>query len=102
MNKKTLGLILLVNIVVISLGALAVYYDLWMRQYSSYPYEPIRPIKVEWYFLGYRATYIESGGAEVQGSWTLDYLQLSIILMAIVDIVLLIQYRLTRDKPSSS
>ena len=100
MNKKTFGLMLLVNVVIISLSAYVVYYDLWMRRYSRYPYEPIKPIEVEWYFLGYRPTYLVDG-AEIRGSWTLDFLQLSIITMAIADIVLVLQDRLGKSQPSS-
>ena len=96
MNRKKLGLFILVNAVVISLGALIVYNDLWMRRDT--------PIKVEWYPLGYRPTYrvwdtVSKEYIVIRGSLTLDLLQLSAILMAVVDIFLVVNARwLPREK----
>jgi len=96
MNRKKLGLFILVNVVVISLGALIAYYDLWMRRDA--------PINVEWYPLCYRPTYRVWDIASkeyifIHGSLTLDFLQLSTILMALVDIFLVVSARwLPREK----
>lgn len=98
MDRKTLAFLLLVNAVVISFGALIVYYDLWMRRYSSPPYELIKPIKVDWYFLGYHPTYRTYDGYVLRGSWTLDFLQLSVIVMAIADVVLLAKDKLGKRR----
>lgn len=88
MNKRTFSLIVLINIAIILAGGSIVYYDLWMRPYT--------PIKVEWYPLGYRPTYRiwdnqVNDYIVIRGSWTLDFLQLSIIIMVLLDLGLTAQ-----------
>ena len=94
MKKTTLALLIFINVAVISLGGFLVYYDLWMRRHT--------PIKIEYYFLGYRPTYRVLEGTQyinLRGSWTLDFLQVSILVMAVVDVVWLLTQR--RRTPAS-
>jgi len=77
MNLRKIVLFTLLNIVVISIGALTVYYDLYANGYV--------PANVEWYVLGYRADYLPDGTL-FEGVWTLDLLQCSVLLMVITDL----------------
>lgn len=87
-------MLVLVNFAFILLGAFIVYYDLYARQYSTPPHEAVEPpTTVEWRFLQYRPTLIERNGVIVQGSWTLDFLQLTVLITAIGDILWIIGNR---------
>lgn len=78
-NKRTLLLIAFIDVVLLLFGRLIVYCDLWLRSY--------KPVKVEWYLLGYRPTYVVKG-IVLRGSWTLDLLQVSVVIAVIVGLVL--------------
>ena len=89
-----MGLFVAVNILIIGLGGLIAYYDLYLREYSSrYQYD-MKVTKVEYLPLVYRPTYDYSYGNSPQelehivseGSWSLDFFQLSIIIMVIADL----------------
>lgn len=77
MNLRKIVLFALLNVALISIGALIVHYDLYANGYT--------PASVEWSILGYRADYLV-GGTLFKGAWTLDLLQCSILLSVIIDL----------------
>ena len=77
MNVRKIVLFILLNVALIAIGALVVYYDLYANGYT--------PANVEWYILGYRADYL-ADGTLFKGAWTLDLLQCSILLSVIIDL----------------
>lgn len=95
MQKQTALLILAINLAIVSLGGLLVYYDLYMRSY--------KPIKVDYGLLGYRPTYRvwnrqANDYITVQGGWTLDLLQLSVFGTILNDLFLAVQIHVARKK----
>ena len=79
---------------VIGFGAIIAISDLYLRQNKGYTQIDRKLIGVEYLLLGYRPMneyYIrQSSSLELhcvvsEGSYTLDFLQLSIVIMAIVD-----------------
>jgi len=93
-NNNLVFLIISVNILVIGFGALIAISDLYLRQNTGYTQIDRKLIGVEYLPLGYRPTYEyylhQNSSAEFQyvvseGSYTLDFLQLSIVIMAIFD-----------------
>ena len=78
-NKRTLLLIAFVDVVLLLFGRFIIYCDLWLRSY--------KPVRVEWYLLGYRPTYAVEG-IVLRGSWTLDLLQVSVVIAVLVSLVL--------------
>ena len=78
-DKRTSLLIAFVDVVLLLFGRLIVYCDLWLRSY--------KPAKVDWYLFGYRPTYVVNG-IVLRGSWTLDLLQVSIVIAVIVSLVM--------------
>jgi len=98
MNRNLLVLIVAVNVLIISLGGILAYYDLYMREYDRRTHESTRVIEVEYYPLGYRPTYeyYEISLKKIvvtRGSWTLDFLQISVLVMAIADVIWLLSQR---------
>lgn len=92
-NKRTLLLIAFVDVVLLLFGRLILYCDLWLRSY--------KPVKVEWYLLGYRPTYVVRG-IVLRGSWTLDLLQVSIVIAVIVSLVMWFAKSKAPSTPSPS
>jgi hypothetical protein len=66
----------LVSVLLVLLGLVAVWEDL-LRQ---------NPISVEWTFLAYRPTYLSSEGKVLPGLWTLDWFQVSLALVIILNL----------------
>jgi hypothetical protein len=88
LNKQIVVIIVIVDFALILLGAFIVYYDLYARHYSTFPYEAVEPLTtIEWSFLQYQPTLIERDGSIVKGSWVLDFLQLIVLTTAIGDIL---------------
>jgi hypothetical protein len=95
MNRNFIVLAVAVNILTIGLGGFIVYSDLNLREYSS-PYQhEVKVTEVEYLPLVYRPTYDYYYGSSIQesehitskGSWSLDFFQLSIVIMVIADLV---------------
>lgn len=94
MDKQKVAILVTVNFALILLGAFAVYCDLYTHRYSVPPYAAVEPpTNIEWGFFQYRPTLIERDGTMVQGSWTLDFFQLSILVAAIGDILWILSNR---------
>ncbi len=96
MNRSFIFLIITVNILVIGFGGLIAISDLYLRQNTGYTQIDRKLIGVEYLPLGYRPTYEyylhQNSSLELlyvvsEGSYTLDFLQLSIIIMVIADLV---------------
>ena len=94
MNNNLVFLIISVNILVIGFGAIISISDLFLRQNTGYTQIDRKLIGVEYLPLGYRPTYeyylSQNSSAELhhvvsEGSYTLDFLQLSIVIVAIAD-----------------
>ena len=101
MNRNFVVLLFAINVLIITSGGFIAYYDLYMREYSGYTHENTQIIEVEYYPLGYRPTYeyydvYPKKIVVTRGSWTLDFFQLSIIIMAVVDILWLLSKRQKR------
>jgi len=84
MKKETLVLILLVDIFIVSSGFWGHYIDLWRREY--------KPIKVEYYVFGYRPIYMVKN-LVTRGSWTLDFLQVCILIAALTSLILWFRHK---------
>jgi hypothetical protein len=100
MKRSFVVLFVAVNVLIVALGAFIAYSDLYMKEYSRRTHENTAVIEVEHSPFGYRPTYeyYEVRGGETiyvvsEGSWTLDFFQLSIIVMAIVDLLWLLYIR---------
>jgi hypothetical protein len=72
-------LIALLDLLIMTLGWLTVWYELWKNN----------PVAVDWFFLSYRSTYL-SGGELLRGVWTWDWFQFSILLSITLTITLTI------------
>ncbi len=91
MRISPVVLLVLVNIFVIGVGGVLAFSDLNTRAYSTISHSTTRVVSVEYGVLSYRPTYqyFDRGQDQViiaQGSWTFDFLQFAILVMAIVDI----------------
>lgn len=94
MKSKFFHFIALLNILTISLGAFLAYSDLNLRQYDTREHLNTTVTDVEYSVLFYRPTYeyYDKRPAKIMettGSWTFDFFQSSIFLMAIVDVSLI-------------
>jgi hypothetical protein len=85
MSRKFIVLFVAVNVLIVALGVSLAYSDLYMRNYSTRTDDDTAVIGVEYLPLAYRPTYeyYEDGDGETtyvvsDGSWTLDFFQLSI------------------------
>jgi hypothetical protein len=90
MNRKFVVLFVAVNVLVVALGGFLAYSDLYVREDVSRTHENTTVIGVEYFPLGYRPTYgyYEVIGRKTtyvvsEGSWTLDFFQLSIVVVII-------------------
>ncbi|WNZ29704.1 MAG: hypothetical protein IAX21_02200 [Candidatus Bathyarchaeota archaeon] len=91
MRINPLVLLVAVNVLIIGFCGVLVYSDLNMREYDIKNHLSTRVVLVEYSILSYRPTYqyfdIKQQQVIVtEGSWTLDYLQVSSLFMAVVDI----------------
>ena len=94
MDRNFIVLFVAVNILIIGLGGFMVYSDLNLREYSSRYQFDMKVIKVEYLPLVYRPTYDYYYGNNPQDvehiiskdGWSLDFFQLSIIIMIITDL----------------
>ncbi|MCW8802413.1 MAG: hypothetical protein OQK81_03570 [Candidatus Bathyarchaeota archaeon] len=91
MRINPVVLLVLVNVFVIGFGGVLAFSDLNTRTYSTLTHSTTRVVSVEYGVLSYRPTYqyYDRGPAQVvvvQGSWTFDFLQFAIFVMAIVDV----------------
>jgi hypothetical protein len=91
MRINPVVLLVLVNFLVIGFGGLLSFSDLNTRTYSTVSHSTTRVVSVECGVLCYRPTYqyFDRGQDQVmvtQGSWSFDFLQFAILVMAIVDV----------------
>jgi hypothetical protein len=109
MNRNFIVLFVAVNVLIMALGGFLAYSDLYVRKDTSDYHENTTLIGVEYSPLAYRPTYeyweldpetvIRGADPEpmyvvvTEGSLTLDFFQLSIIVMAIVDLLWLLYIR---------
>jgi hypothetical protein len=89
MKRNAVVLIVAVDVLILALGGFLTYSDLYMRDYTRRTHENTAVIDVEYSLLGYRPTYEYSenvNGETIvsEGSLTLDFFQLSIIIAVIV------------------
>ena len=92
MNRNFIVLFVAVNVLTIGLGGFLAYSELYMREYSVRSHTNTEVIEVEYSPLGYTPTYeyYDNGLKKTvvtRGSWTLDFFQLSILIMAIADVM---------------
>ena len=90
--NRALVLFVVVNVLVVACGGLFAYSDLYMRNYETRSHTNTRVVGVEYGLLAYRPTYeyydIRPEVTQVvRGSWAFDFFQLSILVMAIADVV---------------
>ena len=78
MNIKYL---LLIDVIIILLGVAIVYSDLWMRD--------DKPTRIDWRLFSYRPFYVVDSET-IEGAWTVDLFQVSIVLAIIIDVVLMV------------
>jgi hypothetical protein len=101
MKRNSIVLFVAVNVLILVFGGFLAYSDLYIRKDTSRNHENTTLIDVEYSLLAYRPTYqyteiINYEPAYIvvtEGSWTLDFFQLSIIVMAIVDLLWLLYIR---------
>ncbi|MFC1487837.1 hypothetical protein ACFLRN_09160 [Thermoproteota archaeon] len=91
-GRNLFVLIVVVNILIITFGGFLAYSDLYLREYSTRNHESTSVIEVEYSPLGYRPTYEYFDKAPkktvvTRGSLTLDFFQLSVLVMAIADVL---------------
>jgi hypothetical protein len=91
MNHKVFTLLIIANVVIVTFGGFLAYSDLYLRKYDTRWHANTTVIDVEYVPLVYRPTYkyydIRPGKTVVTiGSWSVDFFQLSIIIMAIADL----------------
>ena len=91
MRISPVVLLVLVNVLVIGLGGVLAYSDLNIRVYDVKNHLSTRVVSVEYGVLSYRPTYqyydIPQDKVMVtQGSWSFDFLQFAVIVMAVVDV----------------
>ena len=92
MNRNFIVLLIAANVLIIGLGGLLAYSDLYAREYSGWTHTNTEIIEVEYSPLGYRPTYeyydVQPNKTVVtHGSWTLDFFQVSVLVMAIADVI---------------
>ena len=90
--NRALVLLVAVNVLVIAFGGLFAYSDLYLREYDTRWHLNTKVIAVEYGPLAYRPTYeyydiTPQKTVITHGSLTLDFFQLSILIMAIADVV---------------
>jgi hypothetical protein len=90
MKRNFVVLFVAVNVLMVALGGFLAYSDLYMRKDMSSYHENTTLIEVEYFPLGYRPTYeyyeVRNGETTCvvsEGSWTLDFFQLSIVIAVI-------------------
>jgi len=98
MNRNFIVLFVAVNALIIGLGGFLAYSDLYMREYSGRSHTNTEVIEVEYSILGYTPTYeYYDNGLEktvvTRGSWTLDFLQVSVLIMVIADVMWLLSQK---------
>ncbi|MCW4022133.1 MAG: hypothetical protein NWF02_03085 [Candidatus Bathyarchaeota archaeon] len=91
MRINPVVLLVLANVLVIGFGGVLAFSDLNTRTYSIRAHSTTRVVSVEYGVLCYRPTYqyFDRGQDQVmvaQGSWSFDFLQFAILVMAIVDV----------------
>lgn len=98
MNRNFIVLFFGVNVLIIGLGGVIAYSDLYLREYSGRSHTNTKVIEVEYSPLGYTPTYeyYDNGLGKIvvsRGSWTLDILQVSVLIMAITDVMWLLSQK---------
>jgi hypothetical protein len=94
MNRNFIVLAVAVNILTIGLGGFIAYSDLYLREYTSLYQHEVKVTEIEYLPLMYRPTYDYYYGSSFQesehttskGSWSLDFLQLSTVIMVIANL----------------
>ena len=91
MRFSPVVLLILVNVLVVGFFGVLAFSDLNIRNYSTISHSTTRVVSVEYGVLSYRPTYqyYDRGQDQVivtQGSWTFDFFQFAVLVMAIVDI----------------
>ena len=104
MNRNFVVLFVAANVLMIALGGVFTYSDLYVRRDTSRYHENTEVIGVEYSLLCYRPIYeydeIVSGETVYvvsEGSWTLDFLQSSIIVAAIACLLYVLSARQTSE-----
>lgn len=90
--NRALVLLVAVNVLVIAFGGLFAHSDLYIRNYETRSHTNTRVVGVEYGLLVYRPTYeyydIRPEITRISpGSWAFDFFQLSVLIMAIADVV---------------
>ena len=100
MKRNFIVLFVALDILILVLGGFLAYSDLYMREYSRRTHENTTVIEVEYFPLGYRPTYeyyeVRNGETTYvvsEGSWSLDFFQLSIIITVIGSLLWLLYIR---------
>ena len=92
-NQMKSAVLIAVSLLLIGLGGLIMFSDLYMRDYSTYNHLGTEVVNVEYDFLKYRPTYQYYDVSSQQtvttvGCWTFDTLQLSIFLVVALVVVI--------------
>ena len=101
MNRNFIVLFIAVNVLIVGLGGFLAYSDLYNREYSVRSHTNTEVIEVEYSPLGYRPTYeyfdiIPQKTVVARGSWTLDFFQVSVLVMVIADVIWLLSKKQKR------
>jgi hypothetical protein len=111
MKRNFVVLFVAVNVLIVALGGFLAYSDLYTRKDMSDTHENTTLVGVEYSPFAYRPTYeyVETTrngeplfDVVTEGSWTLDFFQLSIIVTAIVDLLWLLHIRQKKVGSSTS
>ena len=92
MDRNLVVLFIAINVVVVAFGGILSYADVYMKNYTGTSHENTEITDVEYGLLVYRVTYQyydvkQKETAVTVASWTLDCLQLSILVVAVVDLL---------------
>jgi hypothetical protein len=111
MKRNFVVLFVAVNVLILVFGGFLAYSDLYIRKDTSRYHENTTLVDVEYSPLAYRPTYqyyeVDQNKEPMyvvvtEGSWTLDFFQLSIIVTAIVDLLWLLYIRQKKGGISTS
>ncbi|PVX23534.1 MAG: hypothetical protein CW691_10380 [Candidatus Bathyarchaeum sp.] len=95
MNRNFVMMAIVVNVLVVVFGGVLSYSDVNSKTYTGSAHQNTQIIDVEYSPLMYRATYQYYDMKDQQtvvtvGSWSLDFLQVSILVIAVADLLLLL------------
>ncbi|MCW4034768.1 MAG: hypothetical protein NWF03_05330 [Candidatus Bathyarchaeota archaeon] len=92
MDRNFVAFFVAVNVLVVVIGGVLSYSDVNLKTYTGASHQNTQVTGVEYSPLMYRATYqyydVKDGQTVVTvGSWTLDFLQVVVLVIVVVDLL---------------